>query len=110
MVPHKFEVGNKVWLYLQKETLRGPDKKLRPLRYGLLTITKVMGENDFELSSPPFLGLHPMFNVELLRPYFPPLLNTLEEAKKFPPTKLNLKCIAMATMDHIMDTKTKDTC
>jgi hypothetical protein len=30
------------------------------------TITKVVGENYFELSIPPFLGLHPVFNVELL--------------------------------------------
>jgi hypothetical protein len=50
------------------------------------TITKVVGDNFFELSIPPFLGLHPIFNVELLQPYFPPLLDTLKVAKKFSPT------------------------
>jgi hypothetical protein len=35
-----------------------------------------VGENDFELSIPPFLGLHSKFNVKLLQPYFPPLLDT----------------------------------
>ena len=30
-VPHKFQVGNKVWLHLQKERLTGPYRKLRPL-------------------------------------------------------------------------------
>jgi hypothetical protein len=39
-------------------------------------MTKSMGENYFELSIPPFLGWHPLFNVDFLRPYFPPLLDT----------------------------------
>jgi hypothetical protein len=40
-----------------------------------------MGENVLELSIPPFLGLHPLFNVELLWPYFPPLLDILDVAE-----------------------------
>jgi hypothetical protein len=39
---------------------------------------KVVGENYFELNILPFLGLCPIFNVDLLRPYFPPLLDTSE--------------------------------
>ena len=35
-----------------------------------------MGENDFELSIPRFVGLQVVFNVELIRPYFPCLLDT----------------------------------
>jgi hypothetical protein len=77
-VPHKFQVGDKVWLHLQKKRLTGPHRKLCPLRYGSYTITKAVGDNAFELNIPPFLGLHPMFNVDLLRPYFPPLLDTSE--------------------------------
>jgi hypothetical protein len=50
------------------------------------TITKVVGNNVFELNTPPFLGLHPVFNVDLLRPYFPPLLDTSEIAKQLTPT------------------------
>jgi hypothetical protein len=92
-VPHKFQVGDKVWLHLQKERLIGPHRKLRPLRYGLYTITKAMGDNAFELNIPPFLGLHPVFNVDLLRPYFPPLLDTSEVAEQLTPTELNLDCI-----------------
>jgi len=34
-----------------------------------------MGDNDFELSIPPFLGPHPIFNVDHLSPYFSPLLD-----------------------------------
>jgi hypothetical protein len=80
-VPHKFQVGDKVWLHLQKECLTGPHQKLCSLRYRPYTITKTVGENSFELSIPPFLGLHPVFNVELLRPYFPPLLDTSDPSK-----------------------------
>jgi hypothetical protein len=81
-VPHKFQVGDKVWLHLQKECLTGPHRKLHPLHYGSYTITKAMGDNSFELNIPPFLGLHPVFNVDLLRPYFPPLLDTSDVAEQ----------------------------
>jgi hypothetical protein len=80
-VPHRFQVGDKVWLDLKKEHLTGPHQKLRPLRYGPYTITKAVGSNDFEINTPPFLGLHSIFNVDLLQPYFPPLLDTFEIAK-----------------------------
>jgi hypothetical protein len=65
-VSHKFQVGDKVWLHLQKERLTGPHRKLRPLYYGPYTITKNVGDNAFELNIPPFLGMHPVFNVSLL--------------------------------------------
>jgi hypothetical protein len=80
-VPHKFQVGDKIWLHLQKECLKRPHRNLRPLRYGSYTITKAVGDNSFQLNIPPFLGLHPVFNVDLLRPYFPPLLDTSEVAE-----------------------------
>jgi hypothetical protein len=85
-VPHKFQVGDKVWLHLQKEHLTGPHWKLLPLCYGLYTITKAVVENAFEINIPPFLVLHPIFNVALLRPYFPPLLDTSEIVEKLTPT------------------------
>jgi hypothetical protein len=63
-VPHNFQVGDKVWLHLQKENLTWPHQKLHPLRYGPYTITKVVGDNTFDLNTPPFLGLHLVFNVD----------------------------------------------
>jgi hypothetical protein len=96
-------VGNKVWLHLQKERLTGPHRKLRPLRYGPYTITKAMGDNDFDLNIPPFLGPHPVFNVDLLRPYFPPLLDTSEVEEQLTPTDLNLDYIQHECNDHIVD-------
>jgi hypothetical protein len=98
-VPHQFQVGDKVWLHLQKERLTWPLQKLFPLCYGTYTITKVVGENAFELNLPPFLGLHPMFNVDLLRPYFPPLFDTLEITKQLIPIELTPDCIENASTD-----------
>jgi len=33
-LPHRSQVGEKVWLHLEKERLAGPHRKIRPLRYG----------------------------------------------------------------------------
>jgi hypothetical protein len=68
-----------------------------------------MGDNDFELNIPPSLGLHPVFNVDLLLPYFPPLLDTSNVAEKLTPTKLKPVCIQQASNDHIVDTQIKGT-
>ena len=108
-MPHKFQVGDKVSLHLQKEHLTGPHQKLRPLRYGSYTITKAMGDNSFALNIPPFLGLHPVFNVDLLRPYFPPLLDTSEVAEQLTPTNFNPNYIQHASNDQILDTQIKGT-
>jgi hypothetical protein len=77
----------------RKNALQDPIEKLHPLCYGPYTITKAVGDNDFELNIPPFLGLHPVFNVDLLRPYFPPLLDTSDVAEQLTPTELNPDCI-----------------
>jgi hypothetical protein len=51
------------------------------------------GDNSFELNIPPFLGLHLVFNVDLLRPYFPPLLDTSKIVEQLKPIDLNHDCI-----------------
>ena len=68
-----------------------------------------MGDNAFELNISPFLGLHPVFNVDRLRPYFPPLLDTSDIAEQLTPTKLNPDCMEQATTDRIKDTQIKNT-
>jgi hypothetical protein len=103
-VPHKFQVGDKVWLHLQKECLIGPQWNIFPLHYGPYTITKVLVENAFEINILPFLGLHPVFNVALLQPYFQPLLDTSEIAEQLTPTNLNPDCMKKTSSDHILDT------
>jgi hypothetical protein len=68
-----------------------------------------MGDNSFELNIPPFLGLHPMFNVDVLRPYFPSLLDTSEVAEQLKPTELNPNYIQYSSNDHILDRQIKGT-
>jgi hypothetical protein len=68
-----------------------------------------VGDNAFELNIPPFLGLHPVFNVDILWPYFPPLLDTLDVAEQLTPTKLKPDCIKLESNDHIVDTQIKGT-
>ena len=66
----------------RRSALTGPHRKIHPRWYGPYTITNNIGDNDFKLNIPPFLGLHPMFNIDSLRPYFSPLLNTSDIAKQ----------------------------
>jgi hypothetical protein len=103
-VPHKFQVGDKFWLQLYKKIFIGPHKKLLPLYYGPYTFIKAMGDNAFYLNIPPFLGLHPMFNMDLLQPYFPPLLDTSEISEQLTPTDLNHDCMQHESSDYIVDT------
>ena len=81
-VPHKFQVGNKVWLHRQKERLTRTHQKLRPLRHGPYTNTKATGNNALAHIIPPFLRLHQVFNVDRRRPCFPPLLDTSDSAEQ----------------------------
>jgi hypothetical protein len=67
-----------------------------------------VGGNAFELSIPTFT-LHPVFNVELLFPYFPPLLDTSEVVEQLTPTKLKPYYMEQETMNQIMDTQVKGT-
>ena len=66
---------------------------------GPYTITKDVEDNAFELSIPPFLGLHLVFNVDRLWPYFPPLLDTSDVEEQLTPTELNPNCMEQATTD-----------
>jgi hypothetical protein len=63
-----------------------------------------VGINDFELNTPPFTGLHPVFNVDLLWPYFPPLLDTSEIAEKLTLIELNPDCMEYESINKIVDT------
>jgi hypothetical protein len=104
-----FRWATKFGCTCRKNALQDPIGSFSPLRYGSYTITKAVGDNYFELNIPPFLGLHPMFNVDLLRPYFPPLLDTSDVAEQLTPTELNPDYIQQKSNDHIVDTQIKGT-
>jgi hypothetical protein len=102
-------VGDKVWLHLQKECLTGPHQKLHPLHYGPYTITKVVGDNDFELSIPPFLGLHPSVQCGPPSTILPTIIGHIRDRREVDTTELNPDCMEHATIDHIRDTHIKGT-
>jgi hypothetical protein len=70
---------------------------------------QICGDNSFELNIPTFFGLHPVLNVALLRPYFPPLLDTSEIAENLKPTEINPDYMQQKSNNHIVDTQIKGT-
>jgi hypothetical protein len=48
-----------------------------------------VSDNSFEINLSPFHVLHPIFNVDLLQPFFPPLLDTSKIAKHLKTIELN---------------------
>ena len=48
-VDHQFQVGDKVWLHINNDRMKGEGKKLRPIQYGPFTILANIGDNDFRL-------------------------------------------------------------
>ena len=95
-------------MHFQKERFQGPHKKLHPLHYGPYKIIKKVGENAFELNFPPFLGVHPVFNVELLKPYFPPLLDIADVEEEISHTELNPEAVSLLQSDQIVEAVVKN--
>jgi hypothetical protein len=50
-----------------------------------------------------------MFNVDLLRPYFPPLLDTSKKEEQLKLIDINPDCMEQTSNDHIVDTRVKGT-
>jgi hypothetical protein len=69
----------------------------------LYTITKVVGDNAFELKIIHFLGVNPMFNVDLLRPYIPPILDISEIEAQLTSIELNPNCIQKESNDETVE-------
>ena len=61
-VDHQFQVGDKVWLHISKERMKGEGKKLRPIRYGPFTILENSGDNVFHLEFPTYMKMYLVVN------------------------------------------------
>ena len=105
---HKFQVGDKVWLHLQKERLTGAYRNLDHSNMVLTPLPRLWDIIHL-IGIPPFLGPHLVFNVDRLLPYFPPLIDTSDIAKQLTPRELNSDCREQAATDWIMDTQIKHT-
>ena len=82
-VDHKFQVGDKFWLYIRKEILQGEGKKLKPIHYGPFKILEKIGTNAFKLDF-PHMQIYYVVNVENLRLFEPPLIDDQGEHVQLP--------------------------
>jgi hypothetical protein len=104
-----FRLETKYGYICRRSVSLGPIGSFTHFVMGLTLSPRLWVAMIFELNTPPFLGLHPVFNVDLLRPYFPPLLDTSEIVEQLTPTELNPDCMEQASTDQIVDTQVKGT-
>lgn len=103
-----FQVGDSVWLYLEKACLQGPNKKLKPLRYGPFKILEQYGTNAFKLDLPGYMNIYSVTNAENLKLFEPSLLDEREESPLLP-TMHDLVPSEAATEDYLLGKKTRMT-
>ena len=70
----KYELGEKVWLKTNKETLCGVGKSLEKIYRGPFEITKIGPNQTYKLNIPDS-GIHDTFHSCRLKPYYPNLGN-----------------------------------
>jgi len=81
---HYFQVGDQVWLYMNKDRMQGEGKKLKPIRYGPFRILEKIGENDFHLDLLAYMHIYSVMNADCLRLFEPSMVEDLEEQSQFP--------------------------
>jgi hypothetical protein len=84
MVDHQFQVGDWVWLHINKERLKGEGNKLKPIRYGPFTILEKSSTNAFCLDLPPYRQIDLVVNVENLKRFEPPMIMDQDEEVSIP--------------------------
>ena len=73
-VDHQFQVGDRVWLHITKERIKGEGKNLKSIWYGPFEILEKIGTNAFRLNLPPYMKIYSVVNVENLKLYEPPMI------------------------------------
>ena len=83
-VDHQFQVGDRVWLHIGKERLKGEGKKLNPIRYGPFIIMEKSSTNAFHMDLPPYMQIYSIVNVENLKLFEPPMIMVQDEEVSIP--------------------------
>jgi hypothetical protein len=83
-VDHQFQVGDQVWLHINKDIMKGEGKNLRPIRYGPFKILENIGTNAFHLDLPSYMQMYSVVNVENLKLYEPPMIMDEDESIQVP--------------------------
>ena len=64
-VDHEFQVGDEVWIYINKERIQGEGKKLKPICYGPVKILEKIGNNAFKLDLPSYMQIYSVVNMKI---------------------------------------------
>ena len=83
-VDHQFQVGDKVWLHINKDRMKGEGKKLTPIQYGPFTILENIRDNAFHLDLPAYMQMYSVVNVYNLKLYEPPFIMDTKEVAQIP--------------------------
>jgi hypothetical protein len=75
---------HRVWLHLNKESLQGPEKKIKSPRYVSFYILEKVDNNAYRLSLAPYMCIYSVVNVGNLELYKPSMLNDDEEGHVLP--------------------------
>ena len=100
--PHKFKVGEKVWLQAKQIKIHQQSSKLGLKQLGPFTVTKVLSDVDYQLVLPPALKVHDMFHVDRLSPYKGNEVNGLEPP---PPEPVTIEGEEEYEVDHIRESQ-----
>jgi hypothetical protein len=83
-VDHQFEVGDQVWLHINKDRMKGEGKNLRPIWYAPFNILEKIGTNSFRLDLPSYMQLYSLVNFDNLKIYEPPMIMDEDESIQVP--------------------------
>ena len=100
--PHKFEVGDHIWLQAKQIKIHQQSAKLGPKHLGPFEVTEVISDVNYRLALPPALHLHDVFHVNQLSPYKGNEVNSLIPP---PPNPVTIDGEEEYEVDHIRDSK-----
>jgi hypothetical protein len=83
-VDHQFQVGDQVWLHINKDRMKGEGKNIKPIWYGPFEILEKIGTNAFRLDLPSYMQMYSVVNVENLKLYEPPMIMDKYEGVQVP--------------------------
>ena len=110
-VEHSFQVGDQVWLYINKDRMQGEGKKLKPIRYGPFKILEKIGENAFRLDLPAYMVIYSVVNADSLRLFEPSLIKDPKEQSQLPSIDdLLPEYLNELQEDTVLDRKVRTTC
>jgi hypothetical protein len=110
-VDHQFQVGDQVWLHINKERLKGEDNKLKPIHYGPFTILEKSGTNAFHLDLPPYMKIYLVVNVEKLKLFEHPMIMDQDEEVSIPSfDEFHPEYLDELKEDIILDRRTRNSC